>query len=113
MTIPPKRSTGTNVLRPELRAHVHRFPCTETAFIDLVDDTPLLFTIEESFLPGSLGSYILEILSDNGLKKDVKRFGVTNGWVYRYGGREDNRAYHGIDERTLISDIGAIVKNGA
>jgi transketolase C-terminal domain/subunit len=84
---------------------IHRIPCDEQTLIDLVKHVPCLFTLEENFLPGSLGSYILEVLSDNGLKKNVKRFGVSNGWAYRYGGREDNRAYHGIDEETLVNEI--------
>jgi len=84
---------------------IHRIPCDEQTLIGLVKNVPSLVTLEENFLPGSLGSYVLEILSDNGLNNDVKRFGVSNGWVYRYGGREDNRKYHGIDEKTLINEI--------
>ena len=89
---------------------IHRIPFNENAFIDLVKDAPLI-TTEENFLQGSLGSCILEVLSDNGLKNNVKRFGVSNGWVYRYGGRDDNRAYHGIDEETLSSEIENYVLN--
>ena len=84
---------------------IHRIPCDEQTLIGLVKNVPSLVTLEENFLPGSLGSYVLEVLSDNGLNNDVKRFGVSNGWVYRYGGREDNRKYHGIDEKTLINEI--------
>ena len=90
---------------------MHTIPCKENVFIKEIREVTRLITIEEHFLPGGLGSYLLEILSDNELKMDVKRFGLSNGWCYLYGGREDNRKYHGIDEESLISGIEGYIKS--
>jgi transketolase len=84
---------------------IYTIPCNEKLFINDIKKTPRLITIEESFLPGGMGSYVLEILSDNNTHINVKRFGLKPSWCYRYGGREDNRAYHGLDEKTLVEKI--------
>ena len=39
------------------------------------------------------------------MKKAVKRLGLSNGFCYRYGGREDNWAYHGVDEKTVLNKV--------
>lgn len=89
---------------------IHRIPCDESLLVNVISSSSQLITIEESFLPGGLGSYVLEILSDKGLHLNVRRFGISKGWCYRYGGREDNRRYHGIDEETLVEEIEGYVK---
>ena len=89
---------------------MHTIPCQESLFIEAIKGYSRLVTIEEHFLPGGMGSYVLEIMSDGGLRADVKRFGITKGWCYSYGGREDNHEYHGIDEGVLVKDIERIFK---
>ena len=89
---------------------MHTIPCQESLFIEAIKGYSRLVTIEEHFLPGGMGSYVLEILSDNSLHIDVKRFGLTEGWCYRYGGREDNHEYHGLHEENLIIEIEKYMK---
>lgn len=77
----------------------------DDSFSDLLNKYAKVFTLEEGFLPGGLGSYILEILNDNGRFCNVKRIGMKPEWIYRYGGREDNQTYHGIDKDSVIREI--------
>lgn len=92
---------------------IHRIPCSEQCFILAIgmhSRPRRLISIEESFLPGGLGSYILEIISDSKLYANIKRFGISKDWCYRYGGRDDNLSYHGLDKETLIDDIEKYMK---
>ena len=89
---------------------IHTIPCKEDLFINVVKNYPILITLEEHFLPGGLGSYATEMLADNNLNVEVKRLGLTNSFCYRYGGREDNWAYHGVDEKTVLNKVEQYLK---
>ena len=91
---------------------IHTIPCKEDSFINAIKNSPRLITLEEHFLPGGLGSYVVEMLADNKLNMEVKRLGLSNGYCYRYGGREDNWAYHGVDEKTVLNKVEDFVKMG-
>ena len=83
---------------------LHTYPCDEDKLTEVLKTAPSLITIEESFLPGGMGSYVMELLGDRQIHKNVKRFGVKQEWIYRYGGREHNHEFHGIDTKTLIRE---------
>jgi len=89
---------------------LHTYPCQEDALVKVLKDCPVLVTIEENFLPGGMGSYIMEILGDRQIHKPIKRFGVKQEWIYRYGGREHNHEFHGLDTPTLTREIESFVK---
>ena len=84
---------------------LHTYPCNEEQLCEYLTKMSFLVTIEENFLPGAMGSYILEMLGDRQIHKNVKRFGVKQEWIYRYGGREHNHEFHGIDLTSLIEEI--------
>lgn len=81
---------------------LHTYPCNENALCNYLKNVPSIITMEENFLDCGMGSYILEMLSDRNIFKKMKRFGVKKEWIYRYGGREDNHEYHGIDLQSLL-----------
>jgi|7_EtaG_2_1085326.scaffolds.fasta_scaffold13952_3 transketolase len=83
---------------------LHTYPCDEDKLTEVLKTAPSLITIEENFLPGGMGSYVMELLGDRQIHKNVKRFGVKQEWIYRYGGREHNHEFHGIDTKTLIRE---------
>ena len=56
-----------------------------------------------------MGSYVLEILGDRQIQAKVKRFGVKQEWIYRYGGREHNHQFHGIDLNNLMKETKAFL----
>ena len=55
-------------------------------------------------MPGGLGSYVLEIISDNNLNTRVKRLGLKQEYIYRYGGRQDNWDYHNLNEENIVKE---------
>lgn len=83
---------------------LHTYPCGENDLVQALEDAPSIITIEENFLPGGMGSYVMELLGDRQIHKNIKRFGVKQEWVYRYGGREHNHEFHGIDIETLTKE---------
>jgi|TARA_R110000796_G_scaffold147359_1_gene264154 transketolase len=83
---------------------LHTYPCKENNLVQTLEGIPSIITIEENFLPGGMGSYVMELLGDRQIHKNIKRFGVKQEWVYRYGGREHNHEFHGIDTKTLIKE---------
>lgn len=59
-----------------------------------------VLTIEENVLAGGIGSYILELLSDYGMSKPVKRLGLQlkNGYYNAFTNREYIRKSQGFTE---------------
>ena len=83
---------------------LHTIPCNQKELCKVIQDKKVI-TLEEHFLPGGLGSYVLEIISDNNLDVKVKRLGLTQNYFYRYGGREDNWKAHNLNKE-LITNAG-------
>ena len=83
---------------------LHTYPCNEDELAKKLSKFSSIITVEENFLPGGMGSYVLEILGDRQIQAKVKRFGVKQEWIYRYGGREHNHEFHGIDLNNLIKE---------
>ena len=92
-------------------ADIHTIKCNEEELIKLISKYKKIVTIEEHFLPGGLGSYIAEILADSNIFVNLKRFGIKDEWIYRYGGREDNREFHGLDAKNLEKNIASFIKD--
>lgn len=92
---------------------IHTIPIIEEYFILSIGNYRSLITIEEHFLSGGLGSYILEILNKYNINIPIKRIGLDpdKGYCYRYGGREDLRNYYNIDKEGIMKQINEF-KNG-
>jgi len=73
-------------------------PANESALIKQIKRYNKLVTLEEHFLPGGLGSYVLETLNNNEIAIPVKRIGLehSRGYCYVYGGREYIHKYYGV-----------------
>lgn len=82
---------------------LYRFPVNEAKLSDILTKYQNIITLEEHVLAGGLGSYILEIMADHGLTKNVTRLGIDGrqGYCYQYGGREELWNYCGIGEANL------------
>jgi len=80
---------------------LHTIPCHESSLSEIIQDKKVI-TLEEHFLPGGLGSYVLEIISDNDLNTRVRRIGLKQAYIYRYGGRQDNWDYHGLNDENIF-----------
>ena len=83
---------------------LHTIPCHESSLSEIIQDKKVI-TLEEHFLPGGLGSYVLEIISDNDLNTKVRRIGLKQAYIYRYGGRQDNWDYHDLKTSRIIKEV--------
>jgi transketolase len=93
---------------------LYRFPADNTSLLAVLNASRVLVTLEEHTLVGGLGSYILEVMNDNGIVLPVKRLGMdtSQGYAgcYNYGGREAIRGEFGIDCESIVSSIKELVR---
>jgi transketolase len=91
---------------------VHAIPTGEQALLTEIAKAKVIFTLEEHFLPGGFGSYILELMNDNNVSVPVKRFGLGHdrGYCYKYGGRDDIHEYYGVDVASVKKAVRALLK---
>lgn len=86
-----------------------KIPVNVELFIEELAGVKQIITVEENTLAGGIGSYILEILSDNGFFIPVKRLAldIKNGYLpsYNYGGREAIRKEYGIGHEVIVENI--------
>lgn len=84
------------------------FPVNEPEFLEKVRPYSQIITLEEHFLPGGLGSAVLEVLNNHRVcHVPVHRLGLPmdKGYCYQYGGREEIRKYYGVDEESLLEKV--------
>jgi transketolase len=86
-----------------------RFPIDAKSLLKAVDGARRVVTVEEHFLPGGMGSAVIEVLSDAGRMLPVKRLGLHHdqGYAYVYGGRDQIHGHYGIGADKLEQDIKA------
>jgi len=88
---------------------LHTLPINVPAFLKQIEGARGLLTVEEHFLPGGLGSAVLEVLCDHGLSMPVRRIGIdiALGYThcYKYGGRDVIRSHYGIDSQNIAAAI--------
>ena len=86
---------------------IYTLPINEDLLISSIQEAGLLITLEEHLLPGGLGSAVCEVLVDRGHLIPVKRIGMSakNGYCYKYGGREEIRAYYGMDREGIVKQV--------
>lgn len=89
-----------------------QLPCDADALVKQLQTAPAIFTLEEHFLPGGLGSAVLEMLSDRGVALPVRRFGMGDPgrYSYAYGGREVIHDSYGLAPATIAADIRTALK---
>ena len=90
----------------------YRFPLNAPLLVRMLADTPKVVTLEEHFLPGGLGSAVVECLSDAGVAKPVHRIGMTHeqGYAYRYT-RAELRRFYALDDASLMKRVAAFAKS--
>lgn len=85
------------------------FPMDEEAFLNEIGDCAFIITMEENVRRGGLGSYILEVLSDNGKQVRTKRFALDTreGYKasYNYPKRDYIRQGYGLDKNQVLEKI--------
>ena len=83
-------------------------PLNVDKFLEVTDSAEKLVTLEEHFLPGGLGSAVLETLCDADKYKPVLRLGfdTAKGYPYVYGGRDLLRGYYDLDHNKRLAKVG-------
>ena len=85
---------------------IFSIPCNIKSLFENLTDIEYILTIEEHFLNGGFGSYMLEELNNHKLKNyTLTRFGMKDKWVYNYGGRLDNHKEHELDLDSIMRRI--------
>ncbi|MCC7168455.1 MAG: 1-deoxy-D-xylulose-5-phosphate synthase [Rhodospirillales bacterium] len=86
---------------------LYRLPVNGQALVQAVKGLKRVATIEEHFLPGGLGSAVIEALSDRNAGVAVSRFGLPaeKGYCYQYGGREALRGWYGVSLPQLVEGV--------
>ncbi len=86
---------------------VYTLPINEEAFVNTINDTKQIVTLEEHTLAGGLGSAVCEVLADNRILKPIKRVGMdfSTAYCYKYGGRENIQSLYGLDTESIIKTI--------
>ncbi|MGS0727006.1 transketolase C-terminal domain-containing protein, partial [Shewanella sp. 0m-11] len=79
-------------------------PFPAARFIELVEHTKHLITLEESVLNGGFGSLILETLADANVSKQVLRSGVNDKFVYP-GSKDECSTECGMMPGQIIEQI--------
>jgi len=80
-------------------------PINEKLLIERIKNIKGIITIEEHLLSGGMGSAVVEVFVDNGIKLPIKRFGVKDKYLYTYGGRENIQKVCGLDKNSVIKGI--------
>ena len=90
---------------------VFKIPLDEKSFVEDLKNFSYLLTVEENVLQGGLGSYVLEILSDNDLNIPTKRLGIdfSNGIPDVFMDRDYLRNLNGLNEEKIISTVNKIL----
>jgi transketolase len=86
-------------------------PCVDDAFSSILKNTDQIMTVEEHTLPGGLGSYILESISDLHLPLAVKRIGLdfSEGYCYEYGGRARIDQKYGLSVAKIVETVKSLM----
>ncbi len=91
-----------------------KLPVNESLLAKELSDCGSIISVEENVKRGGLGSMILEIMSDYGVNKSVKRFGLdfTKGYYDVFTNRSYIRQSQGIDTDHLLGVISGYMAEG-
>lgn len=88
---------------------LYKIPVNEEALAYELGKAEKIVTLEENVLAGGMGSYILEVLSNQRILRPVLRIGLNmeKGYApsYNYGGREAIRSEYGMGREKIKAAI--------
>lgn len=103
MTLKAKDIISSNNLDIDI-IDVFKFPYDKKSLASTLSSYENIYTLEEHFSNGGLGSSILETLNENGVNKIVKRLDAgQESFCYTYGGREELQKYYGLGSDDILS----------
>lgn len=80
----------------------------EDKLVDLLSKCQDIFVLEEHSVIGGIGSFLLELCNRRAINSKIHVYGLNSrdGYVHRYGSREQLWKLYGIDMATILKDIG-------
>jgi len=84
---------------------LYRIKPVSELLLEQIESAQRIVTLEEHFLNGGIGSIVAEIMVDNNIQRPLKRFGVTDRYSFKYGGREALHRECGLDLESLEKEI--------
>jgi len=100
---------ATEILKEKnIFASIYTFPVIKPVNMDvleIVEKYENIVTVEENNLMGGFGSSILEVLNDNGIKKQVTRIGVENKFAEMVGNSEHLRKLNSLDAQGIANRV--------
>lgn len=86
---------------------IYSLPAAEDELLDALRRAKRIITIEEHVYPGGVGSYICELLADNGFMLPIKRIALdfSKGLYHGYGTRDEMHEACGISVKHILSFI--------
>jgi len=88
-------------------ADIYRLKPLDRSLLESIRRHHAVVTLEEHNLPGGLGSAVLELISDAGLERSVKRLGIADCYPQGYGDREWMRSQCSLGSGTLLESVRA------
>lgn len=112
-TMAQKALLASNILKEESGIdvgvmHMHTIhPFDKDSLMSLFPNIKLIVTVEEHILVGGLGSTVIEFLSDNNslFNVKVKRVGLENQFVQKYGTQDELQEYFGLSTENLVNIV--------
>ena len=77
-------------------------PIDPQRLVDVLSRYKRVVTVEEQLLQGGFGSAVLEVLSDRGVDRPVRRVGMRDGFDVVNGDRDHLHALYGIDVPDIL-----------
>jgi 1-deoxy-D-xylulose-5-phosphate synthase len=84
-------------------------PLDENMLHEIAQNFEQIITIEDGVIQGGFGSAVLEFLSENGYKTQVKRFGLPDNFI-EHGSPEELYTMLGLDETGIENSILGFLK---
>ena len=86
---------------------LYKFPVNLASFEKVISKYKEVVVIEEHFLPGGLGSAVLEATNELKLNIPIKRLGLNHekGYCYSYGGRNEILNYYNLCDQTISQEL--------
>jgi transketolase len=85
-------------------------PIDNAVFKELVKNYDHIITLEEQTLSGGLGSAVCEALTGLGLKKEVLRIGLPEGYIFQNATRDYLLDNNGLSVETICEQINKFIK---
>ena len=86
-------------------------PLNCDALLKILGDTPRIFTLEEHFLDGGLGSIVAEAISSVPNGPPLTRLGIAGGYYSEVGDREYMRSLDRIDQNSLVDQLAGFLRS--